>query len=151
MKFINKVYKFMYGRYGPDDLYKFLFTIYFLLLLINIFFNNVILTILELAIFIIIVYRFFSKKISYRKKENQIYLNIKNKVLKPFINLKRNISDKDYIYKKCRKCKTTLKLPLPSTRGIKHTKCPKCGKRITLFAFKYQKVEIIRNNERIKL
>ena len=41
--------------------------------------------------------------------------------------IKRNMNDKDHIYKKCSKCKTTLKLPIPYERGIKHTKCPKCN------------------------
>ena len=28
MKFEEKIRKFMYGRYGPDELYKFLFELY---------------------------------------------------------------------------------------------------------------------------
>ena len=72
-----------------------------------------------------------------------MFLKVKNIVLKPFTNIKRNIKDKNHIYKKCYKCNTTLKLPLPSKRGIKHAKCPGCGKKVTLFAFKQQKVEVI--------
>ena len=37
MKFINKLQKFMYGRYGIDELYKFLFYFYILLLILNLF------------------------------------------------------------------------------------------------------------------
>ena len=69
-------------------------------------------------------------------------------VLKDEINnLKRNIKDKDHIYKKCSKCKTTLKLPVPYERGIKHTKCPKCKKRISFLVLKKQKIEIIKNKK----
>ena len=65
-------------------------------------------------------------------------------MLKPFINIKRNIEDKDHIYKKCPKCKTILKLPVPSERGIKHAKCPSCKKRVTLFTLKKLKIEVIK-------
>jgi len=144
MKFTNKLQKFMYGRYGVDDLYKFFFVECIFLFLLNIFINSMIIDILELIIIIIMLYRFFSKNIYARSNENQKFLKIKKKLLKPFKNIKRNINDKDHVYKKCHKCKKTLKLPLPSKRGIKHAKCPHCGKRITLFTMKYQKVEFIK-------
>ncbi len=146
MKFANKIQKFMYGRYGSDDLYKFLFKLYICLFIISIFVRNNILVILELVTITIMFYRFFSKNIYKRSNENQKFIKTRNKILKPFENIKRNYKDKDHIYKRCHKCKTTLKLPLPMKRGFKHAKCPHCGKKVTLFAFKYQKVEIIRNN-----
>ena len=72
---------------------------------------------------------------------------MKKAISRPFLNIKKNIQDKDHIYKKCHKCKTTLKLPLPSKKGIKHAKCPHCGNRVTLLTLKYQKIEIIKNNK----
>ena len=36
----NKIYKFMYGRYGIDELYKFSFIVYIILLILNIFINS---------------------------------------------------------------------------------------------------------------
>ena len=48
--------------------------------------------------------------------------------LKPFRNIRRNIKDKEYIYKNCRHCKKLLKLPIPYKRGIKEVKCPKCNR-----------------------
>lgn len=147
MKFINKLHKFMYGRYGPDDLYKFLFKIYVIMFLINIFLNNRIITLLELLLVFIIFYRFFSKQIYQRSDENKKFLKFKNKILRPFVNIKRNINDKNHIYKKCRKCKTVLKLPLPMKKGIQHAKCPECKRKVTLFTLKSQKVEIIKKKE----
>lgn len=145
MKFINKIQKFMYGRYGIDELYQFFFGLYLLTLIIDIFTNSRWLVLIEMTLIFIIFYRFFSKNTYQRSKENREYLKIKNKILRPFINFKRNISDKDYVYKKCPKCKATLKLPIPYERGIKHTKCPKCQKRFTFLVLKKEKVEIIRN------
>lgn len=134
----------MYSRYVLDDLSKFLFKLFFIICLFNILFTNYILLIIGLLLIVIIIYRIFSKRINIRNKENHIYLKIKNIVLKPFINIKRNMKDKNHIYKKCGKCKKILKLPLPDNRGIKHAKCPNCNKKITIIAFKCQKIEIIR-------
>jgi len=144
MNFVNKLRNFMNGRYGPDDLYKFLFWFYFFIFATNIFVDSIILNYVEISIVVVMFYRFFSKNIYKRNKENQTYLKLKKKILKPFKNVSRNIKDKDNIYKKCNKCKTTLKLPLPEKRGIKHAKCPTCGKRLTVLALKKLKVEIIR-------
>ena len=113
MKWQNKLIKFMQGRYGVDELYKFLFILYIITLLINIFLNSSVIEIIGLILVLIIFYRVFSKNISKRYKENKEYLKIKDKILKPFKNIKRNIRDKEHIYKQCPKCKTTLKLPVP--------------------------------------
>lgn len=145
MQFINKVYKFMQGRYGIDELYKFNFIIYLCIFILNIFIQSRYLTLLELLLIFIMIYRSLSKNIKKRKKEEQKYLKIKKIITKPFINILRNISDKDYIYKKCHKCKRTLKLPIPYERGIKYTTCPKCKYKNKLLILKKQKVEIIKN------
>lgn len=150
MKFLNKIQKFMYGRYGADELNRFLLNIHLILLILNIFIKSEIITILELVIITIEFYRLFSRKIYVRSNENQKFLKLKKKFIAPFLNIKRNIKDKDHIYKKCRKCKTTLKLPLPSKRGIKHAKCPHCKSRVTLFTLKKEKIEIITNNTKVK-
>ena len=119
MNFIYKIAKFMYGRYGIDNLSKFIFKIIFILFLFNILFRTYILLIIELFLLVLVISRILSKNIYRRNKENQIYHKIKNQILKPFQNIKRNMHDKDHIYKKCRKCKKVLKLPLPEKRGIK--------------------------------
>lgn len=152
MNFIAKIQRFMYGRYGPDELYKFLFKIYFLSFIIDLFINSKILIACEFIIVFLMFFRFFSKNIYKRSRENSIYLKYKSIFLKPIESLKRNYKDRNYYkYKKCRNCKTTLRLPLPNSRGIKHAKCPNCKKRITLFCFRKQKIEIIRDGEKIRL
>ena len=145
MNLKNKLQRFMYGRYGIDELYSFLLLVYVFIVVLNMFLNSKYLIIVEFFIVIIMFYRVFSKKIYKRSNENRMYLRFKNNILKPFRNIKRNIKDKDNIYKKCRKCKRVLKLSRPYKGGIKHVKCPKCGKRLSVFVFRKQKVEIIRN------
>lgn len=140
----------MRGRYGLDELYEFLFKLYIALVILNLFIKSEILFIVELLIITYMFYRFFSKKNYKRIKENEMFLKIRNNLCYPLKNFKRNIKDKEHVYKKCYKCKTTLKLPLPSERGIKKVKCPKCGRRIKFLTLKKVKVEIIKNGKKIK-
>ena len=145
MNFRYKLIKFMQGRYGVDELYKFLFILYIITFIINIFLKSFLLELIGLFIVLFTFYRVFSKNIKKRSIENKEYLKIKKEVIKPLENIKRNIQDKDHIYKKCSKCKTTLKLPIPYERGIKNTSCPKCKKKIKFLVLKKQKIEIIKN------
>ena len=80
----NKLRTFMIGRYGIDELYKVLSIVYFILILVNIFIRSKIITILEVLLIIIIFYRVLSKNIKQRRKENDLYLKIKNKVVSVF-------------------------------------------------------------------
>lgn len=148
MKYIDKFRRFMYGRYGTDELYQFLLKLYVILIVLNIFLKSKIVTIIEFIIIIVMFYRLFSKNIKLRRKENALYLKIKNLLCKPFINLKRNIKDKEHVYKKCHKCKIVLKLPLPSKRGLKKAKCPNCGKRVKIFTLRQERIEIIRDKKK---
>ncbi len=144
MKIISKFQKFMYGRYGVDDLYKFLLYLYFLLVIINLFIKSNILNILELIIFIVMFYRVFSKKIYKRSNENIVFLKLKGKILKPYYIVQRNYRDRNIcIYKRCKHCKKLLKLPIPISRGKKIIKCPKCKKEFNVLVLKREKVEII--------
>lgn len=145
MKYLKKLQQFMQGRYGIDELYNFLLNLYIIIFITNLFLKSNILNILELLLILIMFYRFLSKNIYTRQKENKQYLKLKAKALKPFANLKRNYQDREYhVYKKCKHCKSTLKLPLPSKRGIQHVKCPKCKKRIRFICLRQEKVEVIK-------
>ena len=137
MNFIYKFRNFMYGRYGTDELSKFLFKIYVLLLIINLFVRSNIIFYIELFILLIILLRYFSKNIYRRGKENKIFLNIKNKILFSY--------KEDKVYRRCHKCKTRLKLPLPSKIGLKKVKCPECGHRNRFLILRKQRIDIIRN------
>lgn len=135
MNFIYKFRNFMNGRYGTDELNSFIFKIYVLLLIINIFIKSNIIFYIELFLLLIILLRYFSKNIYRRGRENRVFLNIKNKL----------IFKDDKIYRRCHKCKIKLKLPLPSKIGIKKVKCPECGHRNKFIILRREKIDIIRN------
>lgn len=136
-----------------DDLNRLLLLVFAILLIVTIFVRNFFLDITKILILIIFIFRLTSKDKIARRRENQKYINIKKIIFKPFSILKRNIKDyHKYVYKKCSKCKTTLKLPLPSQRGINHAKCPKCNNSVTLFTLRKKKpekikVEVIKKNK----
>lgn len=123
----------MKDRYGIDELNNYMLKIYLIILIINIFLKSSIINFFELILIFIIFYRFLSKNINARRKENNWFLSIKNKT---------KYSD-GYIYKKCPKCKKLLKLPIPYKKGIKSVICPKCKKKFNMLVLKSDKVEII--------
>ncbi|MBQ8192482.1 MAG: hypothetical protein IJZ46_00200 [Bacilli bacterium] len=141
INFINKLNRFMYGRYGIDELYKFLLIICFVLLIINIFLNNIVITIIENVIFVFTIYRVLSKKKNIRNKENKIYLSIKNKILNFIKYQKEKYCNRNtHMYKKCPNCKQKIRLPL---KKGKHTvKCPNCSHRFNVKCRKNEKIKI---------
>ena len=127
-KFKNKLYKFMYGRYGIDELYKIGLIVCLLLSFLNIFINSRVVTIVEFILLIILIIRSLSKNIIKRKYENSIYLNLKKKIKNKFKLLKNRVRDrKTHIYRKCPVCATVLRLPMK--KGEHTCKCPVCNKK----------------------
>ncbi len=128
-----------------DSLNRFLLVVLLILIVLTFFIRTFILDILKFILLGIIIFRLVSKNKYKRSKENQTYLKIKKTILKPFNNIVRNFKDrKKYVYKRCSKCKTTLKLPLPNKRGINHAKCPNCHERVTLFTLRKKQPEKIK-------
>ena len=140
----DKIIRFMQGRNGPDDLYIFLFSIYMVLFLINIFVDLKFLDVIELIVIMLMFYRFFSKNIYNRNKENKVFLKLKRQTKNKLENIKNYFKETNYIYKKCKKCKATLKFPMPYERGIKKVKCPKCGYKFKMIVLRKQKIEVIK-------
>ena len=131
----------MKDRYGIDELYKFLLLICFVLLVINTFVSNNIIRLFEVLLIVIIFYRYMSKNIKLRKKENDKYLEIKDKIIKLFDYNKKKYKDRNtHMYKKCPKCKQKIRLPL---KKGKHTvKCPNCGNRFDVACHKDEKIKV---------
>ena len=143
MKFVNKFRNFMIGRYGSDELNIFLMKLYLFVFVLDLFFKSNIFSIVELILFVIIFYRMFSKNLYRRQSEYKLFLKLKKKLFRPFDVIKKNIKDKNHIYKRCKHCKTLMKLPIDSKIGYKYARCPKCKKETKMFVFKRDKVEII--------
>lgn len=139
--FINKIQRFLNGRYGPDELYRFMLIICLIIIIVNIFVNSVILRVLELIIFGLALYRFLSKKKSKRIKENKKYLEFIIKINGYFDYQKKKYKDRNtHMYKKCPNCKQKLRLPLK--KGIHTVKCPNCKEKFEVKCNRNEKIEV---------
>ena len=129
VKFKEKCGALFAGRYGFDRLFRPIVCISLVLLLVDLFVENMWWSIglyaLSLAIFVVAVWRVLSKDISARSLENSRYLAFVDSVKRYFNNWKIRIKErKTSCFKKCPKCKQIMRLP---RRKGKHTaRCPKC-------------------------
>ncbi len=156
-RFKEKMYRFMYGRYGADELYNFLAWLNVGLIFAELILTLIIpdplarvivsstLSVLVLLVFILEIYRSMSRNIAKRRRENEIYLKARRALSRFFSgNTSRktrtyNRDDAAHIFRDCTHCGSTLRLP---RRVGKHrVKCPRCAHSFYVKAkkFKYKK------------
>ena len=136
---LQKLREFMYGRNGIDALYHFLFWIIIILTLLNIFLKSQVVPYITILIFIYAIFRVLSRNVYRRQKENQIFLSMVSKIRRFLSKIKHKITSnlslikskwrdrKTHVYKKCPKCKNTLRLP--KIKGKHTAACPCCDNR----------------------
>lgn len=126
MRFKDRLIRFMYGRYGADELYKFLTVLFYILFVINLFVRSYLISLLVFALLIYMTFRVFSKNIYRRRVENEKYMKIKNAV-SSFFKLQRDRwrDRKTHIYKRCPHCNAVLRFP--KKKGKHSARCPKCS------------------------
>ena len=94
----EKFQRFMQGRYGADELSRFLTMVGLILIVVNLFFRSVLLSYLVLAILIYCYYRMFSRNYSRRYAENQKFLSWRSRLrLKPS-SWKREMEQRRYYH-----------------------------------------------------
>lgn len=114
----EKLYRFMQGRYGADQLNRFIMILSLLVLVISLF-GPRILYVLGIALLILAYYRMLSKNIYRRRAENSVYLKYTYKIKNAFIQ------NKTYHIYKCPSCKQ--KIRIPRGKGRIEIRCPKCS------------------------
>ena len=121
----DKIYRFMQGRYGTDDFYKFLFWVALIGIVINWFFKSQLLSFAVTLILVYAMYCVLSKNHSARYAENQRYLQATAKIRYWFDQQKKLMEERKYhhIYT-CPKCRQ--KIRIPKGKGKIMIRCPKC-------------------------
>lgn len=115
----------MAGRYGVDELSKFLNIVLLVLLVLSIFIRSGILYLLALGILIYSYFRMFSRNISKRYEENQKFVNFRYRNVVKWNNFKKRFAQrKEYRFYRCPQCKQTVRVP--RGRGKICITCPKC-------------------------
>lgn len=129
-KIRDKFVRFMYGRYGLDQLNQFLLGFLLVCAVLNLFarenYLHILLNSWEAVLVIAVYYRMFSKNIQKRYGENQKYLVLENKV-KQFFGRAKYMQQqrKEYHIYTCPQCKQ--KIRIPRGKGRIRVRCPKCG------------------------
>lgn len=126
--FRERLARFMSGRYGQDELGKFLLWLWIGLVIANLFLELWVISLIELGVCIWSIFRIMSRNIYKRQAENRFYIKAIGKISAPFKMLKNKWRDRDtHVYKKCPSCKSTLRLPRVS--GDHTVRCPRCSER----------------------
>lgn len=124
-KLRNAIYKFMYGRYGNDQLNAFILWSALILALINsIFFKSIIITCIAWILLFIHLFRSFSKKTYRRTIENVQFLKKTEPIRKYWSIAKKQAQDKEHKYFVCPNCKQNVRVP--KGKGKITITCPKC-------------------------
>jgi DNA-directed RNA polymerase subunit RPC12/RpoP len=121
----EKFYRFMQGRYGSDELNRFLMIVALVCFAISLF-GVRIFYFLGAAALVYAYFRMLSKNVYKRREENSVYLRYEYKVRQRLTAWKRNIQQRrtHHIYK-CPSCKQ--KIRIPRGKGRIEIRCPKCG------------------------
>ena len=127
---MNWFRRFMYGRYGSDQLSTCLFFIYVILVVFQFAFRNsvpgMILMALSYVVVFIYFFRFLSRNIYKRQSENQKFLQMWKPVKNYLKYLKLRIQERNGVKKlfRCPKCHQTIRVP--RGKGKIAITCPKC-------------------------
>ena len=117
--------RFSYGRYGTDKLNTCLTFLGLALLILSLIIRLPLLLYLGLALYIVSMFRIFSRNTEKRRAENQKFESFFNRVKVSFNQAKnRAKNSKQYKYFRCPQCHSYLKLP----RGVGEVTvtCGKC-------------------------
>ena len=124
-RFKDKMARFMYGRYGMDQLSRNLSLICLVLLIVTMFVRNNVIYMIALVGIVYTYFRVFSRNISRRSDENEKYLRFHYKVVGKLNKIKFRITDsKTHRIFRCPSC--SQKIRVPRGKGKISIKCPKC-------------------------
>lgn len=122
--------RFMYGRYGQDNLSRVLTFAALALYLVGLFTQWVWVSSLGLALLIWCVFRMFSRNVQKRAAENMAFLGFWGRIRRFFAGIVGRLKGgRTHRYYKCPSCKQQLRVP--KGRGTLRIDCPKCHESFT--------------------
>lgn len=121
----EKIRRFMAGRYGSDQLGRFLLVTAVLCMVVSMLFRSSLWNLAAILLIVLCYYRMLSKNVSRRYSENMQYLKYSGRVSGLFRSKKRYLSQlKDFHIYRCPSCKQ--KIRIPRGKGRISITCPKC-------------------------
>ncbi|GFI47517.1 hypothetical protein IMSAGC019_02842 [Lachnospiraceae bacterium] len=121
----EKFYRFMQGRYGNDQLNRFLMFLVMACFILSLFRVRLV-YIVGIGLLVYAYFRMFSKNAYKRRAENAVYLRYEYKVKQTFATWKRDMQQRKthHIYR-CPSCRQ--KIRIPRGKGKIEIRCPKCS------------------------
>ena len=121
----EKFYRFMQGRYGGDQLSRFLMILTVACMVLSLFGADFF-YIIGFALLIYSYFRIFSRNRYKRQAENAVYLKYEYKGRQFFATWKRDMAQRKthHIYR-CPSCRQ--KIRVPRGKGKIEIRCPKCS------------------------
>ena len=121
----ERMERFMAGRYGMDQLNRFLNMVSLIVLIVSMFVRIPIIFYIAVALLIWTYFRTFSRNVGKRYEENERFLRVTGKITSRFRN-RRYYQDqkKIYHYFYCPGCRQ--KVRVPRGKGKICITCPKC-------------------------
>ena len=111
MRFREWLARFMYGRYGTDQLYYALLVLYLILFVLGRFLWFLPFSLLTWVVMIYAVFRVFSRNIARRRAENEWFLGRWNAVKRwGRLTKKRFAERRTHAYKTCPHCRAVVRL-----------------------------------------
>jgi hypothetical protein len=127
MKLRSTIEKFMRGRYGFDNLGKFLNICSMLLIVMGLFLLPLF-SYLAMLLLCLHMFRVLSYNYNKRAKENAIFVKLEYKAKGRIRLYKRKFQDrKTHRYYRCSSCKQSIRIP--KGKGKIEITCPKCFHR----------------------
>lgn len=121
----EKIRQMMSGRWGADQLSRFLLGVAVVFLLLTFFTGSHLFSVLGLAVLLYSYYRMFSKNFEARRRENDWYLARQDRVTKTLRIQKKRFSDRhEFRYFKCPGCGQSVRVP--KGKGHIMITCPRC-------------------------
>lgn len=121
----NAIQRFMYGRYGTDQLNLALLGLYLVLYLVSALTRWGVLYWLSLAVLVLLLFRTLSRNAARRRAENAKFLQVAGPVIR-WLRFQRTAHrDKEHRYFKCPNCGQQLRVP--RGKGKITVTCRSCG------------------------
>ena len=134
--FRARLARFLMGRNGPDSLYYTAFALSLVAIFLSGIFSEkpylrILFSVLYFSFFGYALFRFFSRNVAKRRKENEAFRRAFRTLFMPFRRIfLRVYQRKTHVFRKCPACRATLRLArIPGEHTVR---CPSCGNRFSV-------------------
>lgn len=125
--FKDRIARFMYGRYGMDQLYRAILFLCVGLMCAGLFVKSPVISAVMWVLLLLAIARSMSRDIEARSRENAKYLEATKGIRKELALAARKVRGcRSWRYRRCPRCKAVIEIP--RKKGKRSIDCPRCHK-----------------------